>query len=146
MSRSNDFKTALLAAGFTGDLVVPGDADYAPSLIRFAKNSQKNAALVAFAKSAEDVSKVIKFVNADANNGEKIHTVVRGGGHSTSGASSSEGIVIDLSRYLNTVKVDEAAQLGYAGGGANWAAVDKEAIAHGLATVGGTVNHTGIGG
>ncbi|KIM25711.1 hypothetical protein M408DRAFT_314992 [Serendipita vermifera MAFF 305830] len=140
-TRSNEFKAALLAAGFTGDLVLPGDADYASSLVRFAKNSQKNAALVAFVKSAEDVSRIIKYVNDDtaANSTDKIPVVVRGGGHSTSGDSSTEGIVIDLSRHLNTVRVDPDAKLGYAGGGANWAAVDKEAIAHGLATVGGTV-------
>ena len=148
-SRSNEFKTALLASGFTGDLIVPGDAEYGPSLVRFAKNSQKNAGLVGFVKSAEDVSKVIKYVNEDAaaSKGDKIHVVVRGGGHSTSGASSSEGgIIIDLSKHLNAVTVDAEKQLGYAGSGANWAAVDQAAIEHGLATTGGTVNHTGIGG
>jgi FAD/FMN-containing dehydrogenase len=54
--------------------------------------------------------------------------------------------VIDLSRYLNTVRVDEERKLGYVGGGATWGAVDKEAIKYGLATTGGTVNHTGVGG
>ena len=49
--------------------------------------------------------------------------------------------MIDLSRYLNTVKVDPDKRLGYVGGGAIWETVDKAAINHGLATVGGTVNH-----
>ncbi|KIM25712.1 hypothetical protein M408DRAFT_26037 [Serendipita vermifera MAFF 305830] len=63
--RSNEFKTCLLAAGFTGDLVLSGDADYASYLVRFAKNSQKNAALVAFVKSAEDVSRIIKIFKSN---------------------------------------------------------------------------------
>lgn len=137
-----DFKTPLLAAGFTGDLVVPSDPDYPASLRRFAKNTQRNAALVAFVRSSQDVSHVINFAAANS-----IPLVVRGGGHSTSGASSIEnGIVVDLSRYLNTVRVDEENKLGYVGGGASWKDVDEEAIKYGLASVGGTVNHTGVGG
>ncbi|CAG8736672.1 3267_t:CDS:2, partial [Acaulospora colombiana] len=43
-----DWKTPLLEAGFTGDLVTPSDPDYQVSLKRFVKNAQRNAALVAF--------------------------------------------------------------------------------------------------
>jgi len=147
-SQSNNFKAALISDGLAGDLVIPGDPQYDASLTRFAKNARRNAALVAFVKSAEDVSKVIKFVNAQSSaGGSPIHIVIRGGGHSPSGTSSSEGgIVIDLSRYVNTVRIDEEKKLGYVGGGATWEAVDKEAIKYGLATPGGTVNHTGVGG
>ena len=71
----------------------------------------------------------------------KLLIAIRGG-HSPAGASSSEGgLVIDLSRYLTSVTVDAEKKLAYAGGGALWEAVDKAAIVHGLATVGGTVNH-----
>jgi hypothetical protein len=56
-------------------------------------------------------------------------------------ASSSDGLVIDLSRYLNGVKVDPDKKVAYVGGGALWETVDKTAIKHGLATVAGTVNH-----
>jgi FAD/FMN-containing dehydrogenase len=147
-SQSTEFKAAPTAAGFTGDLIIPGDAEYDSSVTRFAKNAKRNAALVAFVKSAEDVSKVIQFVNTYSSaHGSPVHMAVRGGGHSTSGSSSSEGgVIIDLSRYVNTVRVDEKEKLGYVGGGATWAAVDQEAIKYGLATTGGTVNHTGVGG
>ncbi|CAG8561528.1 2121_t:CDS:2, partial [Acaulospora colombiana] len=56
------------------------------------------------------------------------------------------GIVIDLSKYINTVRVDHENKLGFVGGGASWKDVDEEAITYGLASVGGTVNHTGVGG
>ena len=142
-----ELKAALSKSGFLGDLVIPGDPDYVASLRRFAKNAQKNAGLVAFVQSAEDISRVIKFIKAQALQGSMIPVVIRGGGHSTSGASSTEGgIVIDLSRYLKTVKVDVEKKLGYVGGGATWADVDFETIKHGLATVAGKVNRTGVGG
>ena len=148
VSSPQDFKAALQATGFTGELVVPGDPDYEPSLVRFSKCAQRNAGLVAFVKSADDVSKVLKFVNTHSSaHDTQIPVVIRGGGHSTSGASSTDGgIVIDLSRHLNSVRVDEEDKLGYVGGGATWADVDNEAIKHGLAVTGGTVNHTGVGG
>ncbi|KAG8809385.1 hypothetical protein FRC17_003472 [Serendipita sp. 399] len=140
MENSAIWKESIASAGFTGDLVVPSDADYDSALNRFARNARRNAGLVAFAKSPQDVSLVINHASTN-----RIPLVIRGGGHSTSGSSSTQGgIVVDLSRHLNTVRVDEANKLGYVGGGADWAAVDAETIKYGLATVGGTVNHTGV--
>jgi hypothetical protein len=76
----------------------------------------------------------------------KIPFTVRGGGHSTSGAASIEdGIVIDLS-HMRRVTVNSEAKTIRVEGGALWEDVDIEAAKHGLATVGGTVNHTGVGG
>ena len=125
------------ASTFEGDLVTPEHAEYAAAIHRWAANAERPAKVVAFARTAEDVSRAIKYARAAG-----LPIAVRGGGHSASGASSSEGgLVIDLSKYLNGVTVDAEKKLGYIGGGAIWETVDKAAIAHGLATVGGTVNH-----
>ncbi|KZP07487.1 FAD-binding domain-containing protein [Athelia psychrophila] len=127
---------------FTGDLVVPGDVDYEASIARWASNAQRNAKVVAFVKSPEDVALALAYAKDS-----KLPIAIRGGGHSASGASSSEGgLVIDLSRHLNKVDVDAEKRIARVGGGALWRDVDKAAIAHGLAGVGGTVNHTGVGG
>ena len=65
-----------------------------------------------------------------------------GGGHGTSGASSSDGgIVIDLSRYLKTVTLETTAGLIHVGGGANWRDVDQLTVPQGFGTVAGTVDH-----
>jgi FAD/FMN-containing dehydrogenase len=53
--------------------------------------------------------------------------------------------MIDLSR-MNDVTVDPAARRAVCGGGATWGDVDAATQAHGLATVGGFISHTGIGG
>lgn len=49
--------------------------------------------------------------------------------------------MIDLSRYLNTVRADPEARLAYVGGGARWGTFDHETLKHGLAGVAGTVHH-----
>ncbi|TFK32231.1 FAD-binding domain-containing protein, partial [Crucibulum laeve] len=127
---------------FRGDISTPSDADYAEATSRWALNAQRNAKIVAFPMDAQDVALATDYAKKSG-----LPLAIRGGGHSTSGASSSEnGLVIDLSRYLKEVTVDVDNKLAYVGGGALWGQVDKAAIEYGLATVGGTVNHTGVGG
>lgn len=126
-----------LKSTFKGDLLTPDDDGYDQAIARWARNAARRAAIVAFVKDAEDVSAAILY--AKQNN---LPIAIKGGGHNPSGASSSEGgLVIDLSRHLNTARIDPEKKLGYVGGGAIWETVDKAAIQHGLATVGGTVNH-----
>ena len=97
---------------------------------------------VAFPKNEADVTLALNFATSNA-----IPLSVKGGGHNPSGASSIvDGLCIDLSRYFNTARVDPEKKVVHAGGGAVWQTVDRAAIAHGFATPGGTVNHTGVGG
>jgi FAD/FMN-containing dehydrogenase len=122
---------------FTGDWVTPDHPGYTEAIARWAANASRRAKAVSFVKNAQDVATVLKY--AKQNN---YPVAIRGGGHSAAGASSiTDGVVIDLSRHLSGVRVDPAEKLAYVGGGAIWETVDKAAIVHGLATVGGTVNH-----
>ena len=91
--------------------------------------------------SADDIAATLAQIRK-----HNIPFTVRGGGHSTSGAASIEdGIVIDLSK-MRKVTVDPEAKTIKAEGGTIWEDVDVEAAKYSLATVGGTVNHTGVGG
>jgi len=127
---------------FTGDWITADHPDYSKAIARWAANAERRAKAVAFVKSNQDVATVLKYAKQHS-----LPVVIRGGGHSPAGSSSIEnGIVIDLSRHFASVRVDPTAKLAYVGGGAIWETVDKTAIVHGLATVAGTVNHTGVGG
>jgi FAD/FMN-containing dehydrogenase len=136
------FDLTTLSTGFKGDIVTPSDPDYVASIARWATNAVKKAKIVAFVNGSEDVSLALKFAKDN-----KLDLAIKGGGHSAAGASSSEGgLVIDLSRHVNGVKIDAEKKLAYVGGGAVWGDLDKAAIEYGLAGVAGTVNHTGVGG
>ena len=75
-----------------------------------------------------------------------IELAIKGGGHSTAGASSTDtGLVIDLALLAHTV-VNPRAETLRVGGGATWFQVDAALARHGLSTVGGTVSDTGVGG
>ena len=100
-------------------------------------------AAVAQPRTVQEVSEAVKF--ATANN---IAFNVKGGGHSTSQASSApspEGMIIDLA-LMRDVSVDPERQTVSFQGGCLWKDVDDALWKHGLATVGGTVSHTGVGG
>ncbi|KAH9482486.1 FAD-linked oxidoreductase [Psilocybe cubensis] len=133
---------AQFAQTIKGDVITPEDPTYPKAIFRWAANAVRQAKLVVFVKDNGDVVNALRFARDN-----DLPIAVRGGGHSVVGSSSVEnGLVIDPSRYLNGVTVDPAKKLAYVGGGAIWETVDKAAIKHELATVGGTVNHTGVGG
>ena len=152
-----ELKGALSSTG--AEVLLPGDGEkyqesikrwsdhcekravYSPTYAKHSIDANKRQACVVRVTSKHDVTTTIQFVRE-----HKISFVVRGGGHSTSGSASIEdGLVIDLSR-MRSVTVDRENKTITAGGGTLWSDVDDEAAKYGLATVGGTVNHTGVGG
>jgi FAD/FMN-containing dehydrogenase len=125
---------------FRGDIMTPGDADYKKAIARWAANAELPARIVAFVKDTDDVALALQY--ARTNN---LQVAICCGGHSASGASSvADGVVIDLSRYLNYAVVGPEKRTARVGGGSVWETVDRESIKHGLATVAGTVNHVRI--
>jgi len=122
---------------FNGEVVTSDDEGYTQAIARWAVNAERNARVVAFVKDDDDVALALKY--ARTNN---LQVAIRCGGHSPSGASSAEnGLVIDLSRYLDFAVVDPNKRTARVGGGTLWGTVENEAIKHGLASVAGTVNH-----
>lgn len=121
--------------------VVPGDADYDSARRVWNGTIDRHPLAVVPCASLDDV---IVCVRAAAERG--VPLAVRGGGHSVPGFSTCDGgIVIDLSP-LNAVEVDAEARVALVGGGATWAIVDAATERHGLATTGGVVSTTGVGG
>lgn len=91
-----------------------------------------------------DAADVIAAVNhARAND---LEIAVRGGGHSVPGFGTvDDGLVVDLAP-MNGVHVDPAKRTARAGGGATWGDMDHATHPFGLATTGGVISTTGVGG
>ncbi|PVI00724.1 FAD-binding domain-containing protein [Periconia macrospinosa] len=124
------------------EVLVPADGErYEEAIGRWSEHCVKKAKCVVKVTCADEITKTLSFIRD-----HRLGFVVRGGGHSTSGSSSiANGIVIDLS-LMRGVTVDPALKTIRVEGGALWSDVDTEAAKYNLATVGGTVNHTGVGG
>ncbi|KAG8768388.1 hypothetical protein FRC12_005596 [Ceratobasidium sp. 428] len=118
------------------------------SIKRWAENAEKPAVAVAYPANADDVAELLAFVQGKGlyANQVRLDVAVKGGGHSASGASSTDGgLVIDLEPHLHDVRIDAERKLAYVGGGALWKHVDQAAAGYGLAPVAGVVSHTGVG-
>ncbi len=131
-----------LRQAIRGPIVTPGDDGYDEArAVWNGLHDDPRPAVVVQATGVADVTAALGFARS-----HDLPVAVRGGGHSIAGFSTVDGgIVIDLSK-MRGVRVDVAARRAYVGGGATWADVDHETQAHGLATTGGLVSTTGVGG
>jgi FAD/FMN-containing dehydrogenase len=93
---------------------------------------------------AEQVADAIAVVNFARDGG--LDLSVRGGGHSAPGfGTNDDGVVLDLAP-MRYVHVDPRARTARAGGGATWGDFNYATHAYGLATTGGIISTTGVGG
>jgi FAD/FMN-containing dehydrogenase len=101
----------------------------------------KRPGLIVRPRSAGDVVAAV-----DLARGRGLPVAVRCGGHSVAGKGACEdGLLIDLS-LMKGVQVDQARRTARANGGVLWGEFDRETQAFGLATPGGRVTGTGLGG
>ena len=125
----------------TGELITPADPAYDEARKIWNGAIDRRPALIARCREVADVIDALWLARE-----RELPIAVRGGGHGVAGtALCDDGIVIDLS-LMNGVTVDPDARTARAGGGTLWGAFDTATQAHGLATVGGIVTHTGIAG
>ena len=130
-----------LRARVHGDLIRPDDPAYDEA--RKVQNGliDRRPALIVRASGTTDVIEAVNFARD-----HHMLLSVRGGAHNVAGhAVNNGGIVIDLSP-MRSVWVDPKMRTVRVGGGATWADVDRETQVFGLATPGGNVSTTGVGG
>ena len=140
MTQTTSDVTALRAA-MAGDVLEPGDAGYDDARNVWNGDIDRRPAVIARCTGPDDVAAALSYAQSTG-----LRVAVRGGGHGFWGAAVPEGgLMIDLSP-LDAVTVDPAARRARCGGGASLGALDAATQEHGLATVAGTVSHTGVGG
>lgn len=141
VNRRSSGSTDVQIDGFRGRLIGPDHADY--DIAREVWNGaiDRHPCLIARCVGTADVVAAVRFARD-----HDLEIAIRGGGHNVAGtAVCDDGIVIDLSA-MRAVRVDPVHRRAWVQGGALWGDVDRETQAHGLATTGGIVSHTGVAG
>jgi hypothetical protein len=127
--------------GFRGALIDAGHPGYDHARAVWNGLVDRRPRLIARCTGTADVAAAVRFARE-----RDLEIAVKGGGHNVAGtAVCDDGIVIDLSP-MRGLDVDPAGRTARVQGGALWRDVDHETQAHGLATTGGIVGHTGVGG
>lgn len=123
-----------------GSVLRPGDTGYEAALQVWNAMVERRPALIVRPAHAADVAVAVRHAQELG-----LGLAVRGGGHNVAGLGTGDGMVIDLS-LLRSVSIDPNNRLARVGGGALWRNVDHESQCHGLATPGGIISSTGVGG
>ncbi len=101
-----------LASSFTGQLLLPGDADYDEARKVHNGLIDKRPALIARCRGLADIVDAVKMARD-----QKLEVAVRGGGHHVAGrATIDRGMMIDLS-LMKGIHVDPKARTALAQGG-----------------------------
>ena len=130
-----------LAAPFTGTLITPESPGYDDARRVWNGAIDRRPAFVARCRSATDVAGALALARR-----HDLPVAVRGGGHSIPGWSVCDGgLVVDLTE-MKGIRIDPQARTAVVQPGVNWGELDAAAQAHGLATPGGEISHTGIAG
>jgi FAD/FMN-containing dehydrogenase len=134
-------RTTLQIPGFRGMVVAPDHHGYDAARTVWNGVVDRRPRLIARCCGTADVAAAVRFARE-----RDLEIAVRGGGHNVAGTAVCDGgIVIDLSA-MRAVSVNPVDRTCLVQGGALWGDVDHETQAHGLATTGGIVSHTGVGG
>ena len=130
-----------LSATFSGRLLQPTDGAYDEARRVHNGLINKRPALIAQRRGVADIVDAIQLARR-----LKFDVAVRGGGHNVAGRATIDGgVMIDLSQ-MKGIHVDPKARTARAQGGLTWNEFNRETQLHSLATTGGVVSTTGIGG
>ncbi|KAG8992607.1 hypothetical protein FRB94_008346 [Tulasnella sp. JGI-2019a] len=126
-----------LLKNFKGIVSIPSDVN-AYDVKRWAPRAVKQATYVVYPTDAADISAAIIFAREAG-----LPLAISGGRHDPDGASSTEGVVIDM-RNMNAVRVDKGNKVGYFQGGTTLGQAVEELFKYGMATVTGHCGTVGL--
>ncbi|MFF3326234.1 FAD-binding oxidoreductase [Streptomyces sp. NPDC002889] len=137
----DDKRLNRLRGAVRGEVIQPGDPQYDEARKVYNAMHDKRPAIIVRALDVGDIVATVDFARE-----QDLLLAVRGGSHSVSGYGTCDGgVVLDLGR-MRGIRVDPTARTTRAEGGCTWADVNHATHAFGLATTGGIVSSTGIGG
>ncbi len=124
-----------------GETITAEDAGYDEARKVYNAMIERRPRVIVRCADADDV---VAAVNYARENGLAI--AVRGGSHSVPGfGTGDDAVVIDLVR-MQRVDVDPGKRTARAEGGTTWGAFNDATHEHGMATTGGIISTTGVGG
>jgi len=122
-------------------VLTASDADYDEVRKLYNAMINKRPAVIVRCRDAADVIASLRFGRE-----QSLDIAIRGGGHNGGGLGSVDGgLMIDLS-LMRSVRIDPKARTAEVEGGCQLGDLDHAAAAFGLATPGGIISTTGIGG
>ncbi len=124
-----------------GETITAEDAGYEEARRVYNAMIDRRPRVIVRASDTDDVVAAVNFARRN-----DLPVAIRGGGHSVPGfGTADDAVVIDLVG-MQDVDVDAGARTARAQGGATWGVFNDATHKHGLATTGGVVSTTGIGG
>jgi len=130
-----------LADRVRGQVLRAGDEGYEEARHVYNAMIDAHPEVVVRCAGTDDVAATVRYA---VERGRPL--AVRGGGHSVPGfGTADDAVVVDLS-LMQSVDVDPEARTATAGGGTTWGRFNDATAASGLATTGGIISTTGLGG
>jgi FAD/FMN-containing dehydrogenase len=130
-----------LRDGFRGEVISDEDDGFDAARRVYNAMIDRRPAVIVRPANTGDVMTAVRFARE-----HDLPVAVRGGSHSVPGfGTCDEGLVVDLTPRRG-VRVDPLNSTARAEGGATWGDLNAAGYAYGLATTGGIISTTGVGG
>lgn len=130
-----------LRGSILGEVFTPADAGYDGARAVWNAMIDRHPLLIVRSNVTADVVAAVTFAGT-----HRLPISIRGGAHNVAGhAVGDAGVMIDLSA-MRGVRVDPERRRASVEGGATWGDVDAATQVFGLATPGGLISDTGVGG
>jgi len=124
-----------------GEVVTPDDAQYEEARKVYNAMIDRRPHAVVRCTSTEDVVAAVDYARESG-----LAVAVRCGGHSVPGFGTADDAVVADLTGMRQVDVDPEGRTARAQGGNTWGTFNEATQAHGLATTGGIISTTGVGG
>ncbi|RIQ10813.1 FAD-binding oxidoreductase [Jiangella rhizosphaerae] len=137
----SEFTLDQLREQVRGPVIAAGDEGYDQARRVYNAMIDRRPRVVVRVANAGDAATAVRYARAN-----DLEVAVRGGSHSVPGFGTvDDGVVIDLGA-MRGVRVDPGARTARAEGGATWGDFNAATYPYGLATTGGIISTTGVGG